>query len=149
MAMANHRQEVEEYIEHHLPEKFVSSTISEMYASLQRDMRLIRSKSPGMAQKQMEMILHHRHKKLAFSYPGLFFKIVRGEVDPSMLHKLLSLKQSLDEKDISLDIARNRVIDYAKGQIDETRGKPGTRVKKAKPAGTVVQELSFRCKPDA
>ena len=65
--MANHRQEVEEYIEHHLPEKFVSSTISEMYASLQRDMRLLRSKSPGMAQKQMEMILHHRHKKLAFS----------------------------------------------------------------------------------
>lgn len=145
--MANHRQEVEEYIEHHLPESFVASTISEMHAALQRDMQLIRSKSPGMAQKQMEMILHQRHKKLAFSYPSLFFKIVRGEVDPAMLQSLLNLKQSLDEKDISLDIARNRVIDYAKSQIEGTRGKP--RVQKAKPAGTVVQELSFKCKPDA
>jgi len=145
--MANHRKEVENYIANNLPESFVACTISEMYAALERDMQLIRRKSPGVDQKQMEMMLHRRHKKLAFSYPSLFFKIVRGEVDPAMLQSLLSLKQSLDEKDISLDIARNRVIDYAKSQIEETHGKP--RVKKARPAGTVVQELSFKCKPDA
>ncbi|CAM9139242.1 unnamed protein product [Ectocarpus sp. 8 AP-2014] len=145
--MANHRQEVEDYIENNLPENFVSSTISEMYAALQKDMHLIKTKSPGMDQKQMELVLHQRHKTLAFSYPSLFFKLVRREVDPAMLKSLLRLKQSLDEEDISLDIARNRVIDYAKSQIDETRGKP--RVKKAKPMGTVVQELSFKCKPDA
>ncbi|AAK14548.1 unnamed protein product [Ectocarpus sp. 4 AP-2014] len=143
--MPTHRQEVEEYIENNLPESFVASTISEMYAALERDIRLIRSKSPGMDQKQMEMMLHQRHKKLAFSYPGLFFKIVRGEVDPAMLTSLLSLKQSLDERDVSLEVARNRVIDYAKSQIEETQGKP--RVRKAKPTGTVVQELSFKCKP--
>ncbi|CAN0570530.1 unnamed protein product [Ectocarpus sp. 12 AP-2014] len=146
-SVANHRQEVEDYIGNNLPESFVASTITEMYAALKRDIRLIRIKSPGMAQKQMEMMLHQRHKRLAFSYPSLFFKVVRGEVDPAMLKSLLSLKKSLDEKDISLDIAGNRVIDYAKSQIEETHGEP--RVMKAKPTGTVVQELSFKCKPDA
>ncbi|CAN0246184.1 unnamed protein product [Ectocarpus sp. 6 AP-2014] len=146
MTNPNHRQAVEDYIANDLPESFVSSTISEMYAALERDIQLIKSKSPGMTQKQMEIVLHQRHKKLAFSYPSLFFKIVRGEVDPAMLASLLSLKQRLDERDVSLDDARNRVIDYAKIQIEETRGKP--RARKAKPAGTVVQELSFKCKPD-
>lgn len=144
--MANHRQEVEDYIEKDLPESFVSSSISEMFSALERDIVLIKTESPDTSQKKMEMMLHQRHKKLAFSYPGLFFKIVRGEVDPMMLKSLLSLKQSLDEKNISLDAARNRVIDYAKNQIEDTRGKP--RVEKTKPAGTVVQELSFKCKPD-
>ncbi|CAM9108784.1 unnamed protein product [Ectocarpus sp. 12 AP-2014] len=144
--MANHRQQVEHYIDNDLPKSFASSNISEMYCALEKDIKLIRTKSPGVSQKQMEMMLHQRHKKLAFSYPGLFFKIVRQEVDPAMLKSLLSLKQSLDEEDISLDTARNRVVDYAKSQIDKTEGKP--RVKKTKPAGTVVQELSFRCKPD-
>lgn len=144
--MINHRQEVEDYIENKLPESFVSSNVADMCSALERDIKIIKTRSPGMTQKQMEMMLHHRHKKLSFSYPGLFFKIVRGEVDPVMLKSLLSLKESLDEKNISLDTARNRVVDCAKSQIEKTRGKP--RVKKAKPDGTVVQELSFKCKPD-
>ena len=144
--MVSHRQQVEDFIENELPESFGSSSISEMYAAVERDIKLIKTKDPEMGQKRMELVLHQRHKKLAFSYPGLFFKIVRGEVDPIMLKSLLSLKEKLDEKDISLEKARNSVIDYAKNQIHETRGEP--RVKKAKPRGTVVQEISFKCKPD-
>jgi radical SAM superfamily enzyme with C-terminal helix-hairpin-helix motif len=144
--MASHRQQVEDYIHNDLPQSFVASEISEMYTDLQKDIELIKTRSPSVDQKHMEMMLHHRHKKLAFSYPGLFFKIVRGEVDPNMLKSLLTLKQNLDENSISLEVARNRVIDSAKHQIEETKDKP--RVKKAKPPGTVVQELKFHCKPD-
>ena len=144
--MATHRQQVEDYIDKDLPDSFASSTISEMCAELEKDINLVKTKSPGTSQRNLEAMLHQRHKKLAFSYPGLFFKIVRREIDPEMLKSLLSLKESLDKQDMSLDAARNRVIDYAKNQIDSTEGK--ARVKKAKPSGTVVQELSFKCKPD-
>lgn len=144
--MADHRQQVEQYIKNELPDRFGSGTISDMYADLQKDMAFIRAKSPGMDKKKMEMLLHQKHRKLAFSYPGLFFRIVRGEVNPEMLKSLLKLKESLDGNDIGLDDARNRVIDCAKKQIEETSGKP--RTKKTKAPGTVVQELSFKCKPD-
>ena len=144
--MVDHRQQVEQYIKNELPDRFGSETISDMYAALQKDMAFIRAKSPGMDKKKMEMMLHQRHRKLAFSYPGLFFRIVRGEVNPEMLKSLLKLKESLDGNDIGLDDARNRVIDCAKKQIEETGGKP--RMKKIKAPGTVVQELSFKCKPD-
>ena len=144
--MASHRQQVQEYIDNDLPQKFGSRQISDMHADLQKDMDLIKAACPTMGQKQMEMMLHQKHKEFAFSYPGLFFKIVRGEVDSEMLKSLLKLKENLDENNISLDTARNRVIDCAKSQIEETGGRP--RVKKVKAPGTVVQELSFKCRPD-
>lgn len=139
-------EQVCEYIDNDLPQSFGADTISEMYAALQKDLDFIRTKGPVVDAKKMEMMLHQRHKKLAFSYPGLFFRIVRGEVDPVMLKSLLKLKENLDDQSISLDDARNRVIDCAKQQIEDTKGMP--RVKKAKPSGTVVQELSFKCKPE-
>lgn len=144
--MANHCQQVEQYIKNDLPDRFGSVTISDMYTDLQKDIDFVRAKSPGMDRKKMEMMLHQRHRKLAFSYPGLFFRIVRGEVDPEMLKSLLKLKENLDGNSIGLDDARNRVIDCAKKQIEESGGK--SRVKKTKAPGTVVQELSFKCKPD-
>ena len=144
--MVDHHRQVQAYIDKNLPRKFGSRQITEMHADLEKDLRLIRLKCPAMGQKQIEMMLHHKHKEFAFSYPGLFFKIVRGEVDSKMLASLLKLKENLDENSISLDAARNRVIDCAKHQIEETKDRP--RVKKAKPPGTVVQELSFKCRPD-
>ena len=144
--MADHHRQVQAYIKNDLPQKFGSRQITEMHADLEKDLCLIKLKCPAMRQKQIEMVLHHKHKQFAFSYPGLFFKIVRGEVDSKMLASLLKLKENLDENTISLDAARNRVIDCAKHQIEETKGKP--RVRKAKPPGTVVQELSFKCRPD-
>ena len=144
--MATPRQQVEEYIKNDLPRSFVSSKISQMYDDLEDDIKRVKTKSPAINQKQMEIMLHQRHKQLAFSYPSLFFKIVRGEVDPVMMRSLLSLKENLDDDKISLEAARNRVIDCAKSQIEDTKDRP--RVKKAKPPGTVVQELSFSCKPE-
>lgn len=148
--MADHRRQVEAYLKSEIPKTFDSRTISQMCADLQKDMDLIASNKdngqPRLSQKRMEMLLHQKHRRLSFSYPGLFFKIVRGEVDPHMLKSLLTLKGNLDDKSISLEAARNRVIDCAKTQIEGSRGKPRTR--KAKPAGTVVQELRFECKPE-
>ena len=144
--MASHRQQVENFIQNNLPESHGASAISDMCADLEKDIQFIKTKYPVMNQKRMEMMLHHKHKKLAFSYPGLFFKVVRGEVDMGMVQALLKLKEDLDDNSISLADARNRVIDSAKRQIEETGNKP--RVKKAKPPGTVVQELSFKCKPE-
>ncbi|CAM9096752.1 unnamed protein product [Ectocarpus sp. 12 AP-2014] len=146
--MGSHREDVEDYIHNNLPEHFGSGTISDMYTDLEKDIRLIKTRSPTMSQKKMEMMLHQRHKRLAFSYPSLFFRIVRGEVDQEMLASLLTLKQRLDENEMSLADARNRVIDCAKNQIDSTRGQPRPSKKKDKAPGTVVQELSFKCKPE-
>lgn len=89
--MESHRQHVENYIQNDLPQSFVASEISEMYTNVQKDIELIKTGSPSVNQKHMEMMLHQRHKKLAFSYPGLFFKTVREEVDPNMLKSLLTL----------------------------------------------------------
>ncbi len=145
--MTSHRRQIEKYIADELPQSFDSCKIAAMYAALQKDLAFIRTTVPSLPQKKMEMMLHHRHKELAFSYPGLFFRIVRGEVDSNMLQSLLELKKKLDDDNITLDEARNRVIDSAKAQIQqETEGTP--RVKKPKPVGTVVQELSFKCKPE-
>lgn len=144
--MATPRQQVEEYIKNDLPRSFVSGKISQMYDDLEDDIKRVTTESPTINQKQLEIMLHRRHKQLAFSYPSLFFKIVRGEVDPVMMRSLLNLKEKLDEDQLSLEEARNRVIDCAKSQIEDTKDRP--RVKKAKPPGTVVQELSFSCKPE-
>jgi len=141
-----HRRQVQEYIDNELPQKFESRQISDMHADLEKDLHLIKAACPTMGQKQIEMMLHQKHKEFAFSYPGLFFKIVRGEVDSKMLKSLLKLKEDLDHDNLSLDAARNRVIDCAKQQIEDTKDKP--RSKKVRPPGTVVQELSFKCRPD-
>ena len=136
-----------EYIQNDLPESFFSCKISEMYDDLQQDICQFRTRSPDLSQNRLEMMLHQRHEKLAFSYPGLFFRIVRGEVDPVMLNSLLKLEENLADNNVTLGTARNRVIDCAKSLIDETKDQP--KKAKSKAAGIVVQELSFRCRPDA
>jgi len=144
--MVDHRKQMEEYIQNEIPRSYESSKISEMYAKLETDMAQLKTRSPGMNQKSMEVVLHQKHKQFSISYPNLFFKMVRGEVDRKMFKSLLDLKQGLDENQISLAAARNRVIDCAKNDIAENKNKP--RAKRDKLPGTVVQELSFECKPD-
>lgn len=144
--MVDHRKQVEDYIENDLPLSNESSKISSMHSDVEADLELLKKRSPRMSQKSIETVLHQKHKKFSYSYPGLFFKTVRGEIDKTMLHSLLDLKASLDENKMSLDSARNRVIDCAKKDIDANKTTP--RAKREKPPGTVVQELSFKCKPD-
>ena len=145
--MTDHLKQVEEYIKNVLPRSYKSGDIADMYARLETDVEQLREMSPAMNQKHMETLLHEKHKAFAFSYPNLFFKVVRGEIDKKMLKSLLDLKHGLDENNISLDEARNRVIDCAKNDIEASKGRP--RAKAAKPPGTVVQELRFECKPEA
>jgi hypothetical protein len=143
--MSSTREEIEGYISRELPASFSSDEILEMYQDLEKDVALLK-RAPGMNDSKMGMICQQKFKRFAFSYPGLFFKTLKGEVDPEMLKNMLGIKKKLDENQISLDEARNGVIDGAKEDIKK---KPvETRKKKAHAKGTVVQELSFKCKPD-
>lgn len=108
-----------------------------------RDVGFLR-KALGMTQNKMKMILHHEHKRFAFSYSRIFFSTVRGEMDGKMLRSLLQLKSRLDRKEISLDKAREGVIDGAKNKIarnPEASRKPPT-------PGSTTQEVIVKCKPD-
>lgn len=143
--MSDTREEIENYINKDLPANFSSDEIRDMCDALQKDVVLLK-KAPGMNDSKMGMICQHKHKMFAFSYPGLFFRIVKGELKSEVLNKILSIKHKMDMDEITLDQARMGVIDGAKEDIEnnpvETRGK------KVKPVGTVVQELNFKCKLD-
>lgn len=137
--------EVRTYIKDELPELFSAEEIEAMYYILLKDIELLK-KAPGMNQKKMEMILHQKHKKFAFSYSRIFFSTVRGEMNDKMFRSLLQLKAKLDKKEISLDKAREGVIDGAKEEIVQNP-KDSRPVKKVTP-GSTTQELVFECKPD-
>ncbi len=142
------RREIDDFIRRELPASFSSDEILGMFRGLERDVALLR-KAPGMNDSRLGLICQQKHKRLAFSYPGLFFRTLRGEIDPSMLERTLDLKRAMDEDRITLAEARNRVIDGAKEDIESRPiGSRGRRKKKARPEGTVVQELSLRCRPE-
>lgn len=143
--MSGPKEEIENYISRELPANFSSDEIREMYEAVVKDVTLLK-KAPGMNDSKMGMICQQKHKRFAFSYPGLFFKTLKGELDPEMLKSMLELKKKLDTDQISLDEARNGVIDGAKEDIKKNPVE--TRKKKVHPKGTVVQELNIKCKPE-
>jgi hypothetical protein len=128
-----------------LPETYTSDQIQDMYDHLVSDMVRL-SKVPGMDQKKMEFTLQSKHKAFVFSYPGIFFKTVKNELRPAMLKKMLSLKKQLDNNQIELSDARNRIVDSAKAEIQSIPA--GERKKRVPKKGEVVQEINVQCKPD-
>lgn len=128
-----------------LPPAFTSDEIKSMYDNLVNDMDKLR-REPGMDQKKMEMILQAKHKKFVFSYPSIFFKTVKNELNPEMLKKMLELKKELDSNKIDISYARNRIVDNAKADIEANPA--SSRKKKVSKPGEVVQEITVKCKPD-
>ena len=63
-----------------------------------------------------------------------------------MLKKMLSLKSQLDNNQIDLSHARNRIVDSAKAEIESIPS--SERKKRIKKKGEVVQEINVKCKPD-
>lgn len=88
--------------------------------------------------------LHRKHRMLAFSYPNLFFKTVRKEMDPRIFKELLKLKQMVDDGEIDNNRAKELVIDGAKRHVEE--GVRRTISTKHPLGGETVHEINLRCK---
>lgn len=140
--MTGPKEEIQNYINKELPDKFSSSEIREMYDALVKDMDALR-KVVGMTDAKMGMICQQKHKVLSFAYPSIYFKAIKGEMRSDVLDNILSLKEKLDNNEISLDEARMGVIDGAKKDIE----KNPKESRPDKPKGD-VQELSVMCKND-
>lgn len=140
--MSGPKQEIQDYIQNELPANFSADEIEEMYQAVLSDVTLLK-KAPGMNERKMGMILQQKHKTFAFAYPSIFFKTIKGELDPEMLKSVLSLKKKLDTNEITLDQARMGVMDRAKEDIE--RNPKESRPQK--PRGD-VQEMTVLCRPD-
>ena len=135
--MPGKRREIERQLQK-LPESFTVEQIKEMHSLLAADV------SRGGI---LEAELHRKHKTLAYSYPSLFFKTVRGEMDPHIFDTLMKLKQKVDDGEINNKRAKELVIDGARRHVEGE----APRVPKLKPAQgskANVQEINLKCKVD-
>lgn len=110
---------------------------------LSDDVRML--KHNGVPQGVLEANLHQKHKTLAYSYPTLFFKTVRGEMDQHIFDTLTNLKSKLDSGEINDAQAKEMVIDGAKRHVEGEA--PRAPKKQGTPGGT-VQEIHLKCKVD-
>ena len=70
-----------------LPKSFSTDDIVRMYCEMKKDMTdMVNRKIPVQT---MEKELHNKHKTLALAYPTIFFKTVRGEMDPRMFFSMI------------------------------------------------------------
>jgi len=137
------RREIEQQLRT-LPKSFSSAEISDMYRNLRADVE--RLQGSGVPQRLIEQRLHDKHKTLAFAYPSLFFKALRGELSEFMFESILRIKQSLDEGSITQSQARDMVVDNAKRHTEGAAPRPA-RPDPAAP-GTAVQEITMRAQVD-
>ena len=136
--MSGPRREIEEQIKS-LPPKFSVDEIEQLYEALIID--IVHMKRQNKPQQYIERTLHNKHKKLSFGLPGLFFKIVRGELDQNMFRTTMNIKRAVDEGKITADQAKNAIVDAAKLQIDDPN-----RKKRVPQAGETTQETTMMAK---
>jgi len=105
-----------------LPKSFTSNEIVRMYAELKKDMADLSSRR--MSPQAIEKVLHSKHKTLALAYPTIYFKTVRGEMDPKLFFYMMKLKKDVDSGDITNEEAKNSVIDGVKKRIEERGATP-------------------------
>lgn len=137
--MPGQRKEIESKLDA-LPETFSADEIESMYTSLLRDVHLL--KTQGKNQRHIESQLHLKHEKLAFSYPTIFFKTMRGEMNPHIFKSLMDIKRKMEKGELTDDGARRAVIDGAKAHIDSNPVRP----KRVTQPGSTVQELTVQCR---
>ncbi|CAM9133687.1 unnamed protein product, partial [Ectocarpus sp. 8 AP-2014] len=111
---AGQRSDIERQLKQ-LPTSFTSTEITSMYRNLRQDLEKL--KTEGVPQALAERMLHSRHKLLAFSYPTLFFKVVKGEMSEHIFTTSMMIKQRLDSGDITQEEARDLIVDSAKQHI--------------------------------
>eukprot|EP00752_Nemacystus_decipiens_P017669 g15840.t1 len=93
-----------------------------MYRSLRADAEQL--KKEGVPQAAVEQKLHSRHKVLAFAYPTLFFRVVKGEMSEYMFTTAMQIKQRLDSGEITQEQAKDLVVDSAKKHIEGAAPRP-------------------------
>lgn len=135
--MPGQRKEIEKQLEK-LPSSFTANDVNRMYEDLNKDVKFLKSKNIPMS--QMEAELHKRHKTLAFSYPTLFFRVVRGEMDEHIFKSLMKLKRRVDEGEIDNTQAKKMVIDGARRYVEGC----APRVVRPKTEGGTVQEINLK-----
>lgn len=135
--MPGQRRNIESQLEK-LPESFSVEEIKQMYQDLNTDVNNFQH----IPQKKMEALLHDKHKILAYSYPSLFFKTVRREMDTEIFETMMNIKAKLDTGEIDSKRAKELVIDGARRQVDKNQPR------KPKPTGgqeLQVQEITLKC----
>ena len=137
--MAGQRRNIEDQLKK-LPDTFSVDEINSMYDALIIDM--VTMKRQNKPQQYMERKLHNKHSKFSYGLPGLFFKIVRGELNQTMFRKSMEIKDAVDKGLITENDAKRAIIDAAKHQIENSPARP----KKDAPPGSTVQESTFQCK---
>lgn len=140
--MPGQRREIEKKLGE-LPDNFSADEIIRMYDKLKRDVAVLISRNTPVS--TMEGLLHKRHNKLAISYPTIFFKTVRGELDPRMFHVMMSLKKKVDEGEMTNEDAKKSVIDGAKAHIEKLNASGTRKIKEIAP-GSSVKEINLKCK---
>lgn len=138
--MPGKRREIEQKLAK-LPKSFTAEEINKMYMDLCADVNLPRDKN--IPRQAYEAELHKKHQTLAYSYPNLFFKTVRGEMDKHIFDTLMKLKRRVDDGDIDDKRAKELVIDGARRHVE------GEAPRVARPApveGGTVQEINLKCK---
>jgi len=137
--MGGSRAQIEEQLKT-LPPKFTVDEIEAMYDALIID--LVKMKRQNKPQRMIEQVLHSKHKKLAFGLPGMYFKIVRGELDQTMFRTTMNIKRAVDNKEITPEQAQNAIVDAAKLQIESNPD----RKKRVPQAGDTTQEVTMMAK---
>lgn len=138
--MPGQRREIERKLEK-LPESFTSSEIEDMYKKLVADIAFL--KEQKVPQKAAEAELHRRHETLAYSYPTIFFKAVRGEMNQHIFDTLIKLKRKVESGEINNKRAKELVIDGAKRHVE---GDAPRAPKSAPHQGGSVQEITLKCR---
>lgn len=137
--MSKQRRDIENQLKA-LPESFKAGEIQNMYDKLVKDVD--RLKAQGLSVVKIEEKLHKDHKIIAFSYPTVFFRTVRGEMDPHIFKSLMCLKERVDSGEITDERAKELVIDGAKRQVNGEF----PRLAREKKEGGTVQEINMKCR---
>lgn len=138
--MPGQRREIERKLKN-LPDSFTAEEIEGMYAKLVADIALLKEKK--VPQKVAEAELHKRHQTLAYSYPTIFFKAVRGEMNQHIFDTLIKLKRKIDIGEIDGKRAKELVIDGAKRHVE---GEAPRAPKPSQREGGAVQEITLKCR---
>lgn len=140
--MAGQRREIETQLKE-LPESFTADQIKSMCEALEQDVEKLQK--TGMPREKAESLLHHKHKTLAFSYPTMFFKIVRGEMDKHIFETLLKIKERMESGEVNDEKAKELVIDGAKRHVEGAAPRLPPR---RNTEGSEVHEITMKCRAD-
>jgi hypothetical protein len=101
-----------------LPDSFTSEEIMTMYHALDADATSLRNNDACQTIGQLQSVLYKRHKPFAMSYPFVFTKACRGEMNERIFQTVLHVKKEIDEGKLSTRAGMEKIVDAAKEHVD-------------------------------